>query len=306
MEGPHVAITKLGARQHGIVALAHALAAGLTLRQVELRVGSGEWTALHEGVYLVGGAPLTWKGRILAACWAGGFRAVASHRSAAALHDLAGARRDIAEITCPRWQRARHPRVEVHESKALDDRDITLVDGIPVTTVERALFDLSVVRSQLVVTMAFDKARRTGAVSFESVEATLERLARRGRPGVRRLRAVLASRDPSEMPPESEMETWMLDVIDRHGLPRPVPQFDVHVGDRFIARADAAYPEARIALEYQSYQEHAGPVPLVRDSNRRNRLRSVDWETIDVTNPALRAGGNTFCAAIRTALRRAA
>ena len=60
------------------------------------------------------------------------------------------------------------------------------------------------------------------------------------------------------------METLMLEVLRRHGLPAPVPQYEVWDQGRFVARVDAAYPEARLAIEYQSYQEHVGPEPLVR------------------------------------------
>lgn len=103
------------------------------------------------------------------------------------------------------------------------------------------------------------------------------------------------------------METLMLDVIDRHGLPAPVPQYEVYDGHgRFVARVDAAYPDARVAIEYQSYQEHAGPDPLVRDNRRRNALKAIHWDTIEATAPELRDGGQMFCTALRAALRTAA
>jgi hypothetical protein len=305
--GPDLQLARFAAEHHAIFSWGHVALVGLTEKQVKTRLRGGLWERVLHSAYRMAGAPETWKGWLLAACWAGGFRAVASNRSAAALYELAGGRHGLAEITCPRWRRARHPRVEVHETKALGSADITVVDGIPATTPERTLFDLGGVCSPLVVRMAFDKARRIGLVTFESTEATLRRLARPGRPGVRTLRAVLASRDPSQAPSESEMETLMLDVIERHGLPAPVPQFEIY--DRagnFVARADAAYPEARIAIEYQSYQEHAGPEPLVRDNRRRNALRAIRWETIEATAPELRDGGQRFCAALRAALRSAA
>ena len=291
---------------HAVFTLEHSRGFGVTDREREHRLQTGQWTVLHEDVYRVAGAPETWKGQLLAACWAGGFRAVASHRSAAALYGLAGARRFVAEITCPRWRRARHEGIEVHETKALDARDITVVENIPVTTAERTLFDLGAVCSPLVVLMAFDKARRTGLVTYESTQATLRRLAKPGRPGVRTLRLILAWRDPAQAPPESEMETLMLDVIRRHGLPAPVPQFEIYENGRFVARVDAAYPEARIAIEYQSYQEHDEPRPIVRDSRRRNRIKRARWSVIDVTHPELRDGGEDFCGAIRVGLEEAA
>ncbi len=303
---PDQALTHLTVAQHGVFAAGHARACGFTEKQIEWRISSGEWISVHLNAYRLAGAPITWKGQLLAACWAGGFRAVASHRSAAALYGFAGGRRFVAEITCPRWRRARHDGVEVHETKALGPADITVVDNIPVTTAERTLFDLAAVCSPLVVLMAFDKARRVGLVTYESMQATLRRLARPGRPGVRTLRLVLSWRDPAQAPPESEMETLMLDVIRRHGLPAPVPQFEIYENGRFVARVDAAYPEARIAIEYQSYQEHAEPRPLVRDSRRRNRIKRARWSVIDVTHPELSDGGDDFCGAIRVGLEQAA
>src|SRR5262245_24618672 len=121
----------------GIFTLAHADESGLTRGEARHRIDSGQWVPLHEDVYRLAGAPNSWRGALLAACWAGGFRAVASHRSAAALWGLAGGKRSIQEICCPRWRRARHESLVVHESKALDPVDTTFVDAIPVTTPER-------------------------------------------------------------------------------------------------------------------------------------------------------------------------
>lgn len=246
---PDQALAALTELQHGVFSTSHARACGFTKDQIAQRLESRQWVSLHLNSYCIAGIPLTWKGRLLAACWAGGFRAVASHRSAAALYGWAGGRQEMAEITCPRWRRARHPQIEVHETTALGPLDMTVVDGIPATTPERALFDLGAVCRPIVVLMAFDKARKQELVTYESTDATLTRLARPGRPGVRPLRWALSVRDPSQAPSESEMETLMLEVLRRHGLPTPVPQFEVRHQGRFIARVDAAYPEARLAIE---------------------------------------------------------
>jgi transcriptional regulator with AbiEi antitoxin domain of type IV toxin-antitoxin system len=296
----------MAAEHHSVFTTGHARAAGITAKQREHRLKSGEWVEIYRNVYRFAGVPATWKGNLLAACWAGGFRAVASCRSAAALYGLAGGRTDVVEITCPRWRRARHPRLIVRESLALDTCDVRVVDGIPVTSPERTLLDLAGVCRPLVVSMAFDKARELGLVSYQSVERTLKRLAKQGLPGVTPLRLVLSWRDPNARAPQSEMETKMLAVIERNGLPRPVPQYEIVVNGGLVARVDAAYPEARIAIEYQSFQEHTGGVALVRDSRRANKLRRIRWTTVTVTAPELRDGGAEFCAALRAELDRAA
>src|SRR4051794_9302753 len=87
---------------------------------------------------------------------------MASIRSAAELHMLPGRRTDPLEITCPRWRRSHGSSLIVHESTALDSADITVVDGIPVTTVARTLFDLGGVYRKGYVELAVENALRRG------------------------------------------------------------------------------------------------------------------------------------------------
>jgi hypothetical protein len=129
-------------QHHGIFRIGHARMAGLTRRQIEARISDWRWQQLFHDVYRLAGAPTSWEGQVLAATWAGGVRAVASHRSAAALHRMPGGRKDLVENMCPRWRRARHDGLGVRETKALDPVDLTVVSGIAVTTAARTLFDL--------------------------------------------------------------------------------------------------------------------------------------------------------------------
>jgi hypothetical protein len=230
-------VTTFSETHHGVIALEQARFLGLGDDEREHRVSTGQLIEVHEGVYRPAGAPLSWKGALLAACWAGGFRAVASHRSAAAIYGLAGGRRDIAEITCPRWLRARHDGLVVHETKALEPLDIRIVDGIPTTSPDRTLFDMGAVAGITTVMMGFDKARR-------------------------------------------------------HGLPAPIPQYVIRANGRFVARPDAAYPDYKVAIEYQSTEWHADYEPLVVDSQRRNRLQRLQWAVVDATHPELKSGGD--------------
>jgi hypothetical protein len=296
-----VLLAEFASRRHGVFTTQHASMIGMTRKLVEHRLATGEWRELYLNVYKLAGTPLSWKGELLAACWAGGFRAVASHRSAAALYGLAGGRRNLVEVTCPRWQRARHDGLVVHETKALDPCDIRIVNGVPVTSAERTLFDLGGVCGIVTVKMAFDKARRLGLVSYRTTERSLFRLARPGRPGSRVLRAVLDDRNPTLAPPESEMETLMLEVIRRHGLPAPIPQYEIRGNGGVVARADAAYPDLKIAIEYQSTEWHESA--LVVDSLRRNAIQKLGWRVVDATHPELKAGGHNFCDALLGQLR---
>src|SRR5262245_3281039 len=134
-------LTAVAETHHGVVASHHLTALGFNAAQRDWLVASGVLVRARYGSYRIGGAPASWKGDLLAAGWAGGTRAVGSHRSAAAVHDLTGGDTSIQEVTCPELRRARHDFI-AHETKELTEQDIEVVDGIHVTTVERTLLDL--------------------------------------------------------------------------------------------------------------------------------------------------------------------
>jgi hypothetical protein len=291
------------AEHHGVFRGAHARMSGLSRKQIVDRIADGRWQAIHYDVYRVSGAPKTWHGDLLAACWAGGFRAVASHQSAAALDALPGGRRDIVEITCPRWRRSQHAGLITHETKMLDPIDVRVVAGIAATTPARTLFDLGGIWRSWRVELALENALRRGLVSEAELVATVRRLSRSGRPGGPILRALLAARAPDRRPTESEKETLLLQALRTAGLPEPVPQYEVWNGSLRLGRVDAAYPDARVALEYDSDEFHTGRIATRNDRARRHELIAASWLPIDIGPGELRRGAAQACSAIAQALR---
>src|SRR4051812_31425386 len=88
----------LAEQHHGYVAVHHLELLGIDNRERKRLLASGALIREWHGAYRVVGAPTSWKGELVAACWAGGTRALASHRSAAAVRDLAGGRQTIQEV----------------------------------------------------------------------------------------------------------------------------------------------------------------------------------------------------------------
>jgi Transcriptional regulator, AbiEi antitoxin len=273
-------VGEFAAAHHGLVSLRELRDLDVGYEQIRRRVNSGRWHRLYDGVYRLAGAPTTWKSELLAACWAGGASAVASHGSAAALLDLPGGRTDTAEITCPRWRRGQEVGPLVHESKAIDPTDCQAVDNIPVTSAELTL-------------------------TYESTRALLKRRARRGRNGAGVLRKILDERAPERPVPESPMETRLLWLLRQLGFPPPIPQYEVWYQGEFIGRLDAAYPQRRVGLELQSYEHHAGKLALERDNARRRKFKSIGWEIVEVTAADLRNRGRLLAPTVRIALQRA-
>ena len=289
----------LAASQHGIVTMQQALSIGMTRKVVGHRVSTRRWEPVHPGVYRVAGTPATWRGDLLAACLAAPGPGTASHRSAAQLWGLPGGSERVIEITCRRWRRARLPRLVVHESGVLDDADLAVRDGIPCMTVERTLLSLGAVRPSAVVEMALDAALQRKLTSIEQLQRLLKRLGRPGRDGAGVLRRLVELHAGQSGLTESAMETRLKQLLRRRGLPPPEFQYEVRFGNRFVARVDAAYPECRLAIEYDSYEHHTGRAALVRDSRRRNALTGIGWSVISVTAADIANGGNHVIAMIR-------
>jgi hypothetical protein len=293
-------------RQHGVFGRTTLRALGFSKQQIAVRVQQERWIEEFEGVFRIAGAPRCWQSGLLAACLAGGLRAAASHRSAASVWGLGGGDQRIQELICPRWRRARHDGLVVHESKALDARDVTVVDAIPVTTVERTLLDLGAVRSPATVERAVEAALRKELTTLAALRSTVRRLGRQGRNGVGVLRRIVDERDPDRRITESDMEFLMLQVLRANGLPEPVVQYEIRHNGRFVARVDAAYPQWNIALEYESFEWHMGRAAHVRDNARRNAVLRAGWKPVAVTYEDLRSGGACVSADVRDLMRAAA
>jgi hypothetical protein len=291
---------------YGVFTTAHVRAAGFTERERGIRLAAGRWIAIHHGVYRLAGAPLSWRGALLAACWAGGDRAAVSHRSAAKLWELPGGRDGLLEIVCPRWRRAQHPGLIVHETKVLPGPDVTELDRLPVTTPELTVLTLGAVCGPRTVELAFENTLRRDLATIRSYRDLLRRVGRQGRNGAGVLRAILDERDPAHAATGSDMETRLLQVLRSNGLPKPAPQFVINDarGD-FVARVDFAIVEWKVALEYESIEWHTGKAALLRDTPRRRRVMGLGWKPIGVTVRDLRNGGFELCAEIRDAARRA-
>jgi hypothetical protein len=300
-----IAVAEIAQAQHGLVTLEQLDQLGITRRQRQWRVHIGRWELPYPGIYRMAGLPTSWKSDLLAACLAGD--AVASHGSAAALWDLPGARHDRVEIITERWERAQQAGLVVHESLLLDDVDKGVIDGIPTTTIERTIFDLCSIPSDVVVDIAIDRALRRQLTSHTNLVATEARLATKGRRGAARFHRVMARRTDGASTPESPAERQLAHALVGQGLPEPTVQFEVRDPDgRLVARCDLAYPQWRIVIEYDSVQEHTGRAALLRDSARRNAIAALGYTPVVATVDDLRNRGVRLSSVIRQIRDRAA
>ena len=57
----------------------------------------------------------------------------------------------------------------------------------------------------------------------------------------------------------------------------------------------------KIAIEYDSYEHHTGKQAIVRDNDRRNALRHIDWDLVTFTASDLAQDGGPALQALRKA-----
>jgi hypothetical protein len=81
---------------------------------------------------------------------------------------------------------------------------------------------------------------------------------------------------------ESPQETRLRLVMLRGGLPAPTAQHRVFDDEGFVARVDFAYPERKLAIEYDG-EWHGGAGQVGRDRRRWNRLSAAGWRVFFVT-----------------------
>lgn len=144
-----------------------------------------------------------------------------------------------------------------------------------------------------------DAALRTGCPRGEIWRAATQQAGRRGIVAVREL---LPLADPrAESPMESEARLAMIDG----GLPTPELQYEVIDGNRELRRLDFAWPEYRVAVEYDGVDWHSDPEAMRKDRRRRAALIDVGWVVISIVFEDVRYRAWDFVARIDQQLRHA-
>jgi hypothetical protein len=196
-----------------------------------------------------------------------------SHETAALIHGL------------PLWRLPSDVHVVQHyraSSRAASDvrrhtlpvvpRERTMIDGLPVTTLERTLADCVTTLPALDGLVLADAARRRG-VDVETVAATVRRRYRGGARGA----LVLDLSDPGA---ETAWESWLRYVALWAGLPRPETQVEVQtrLGTFWV---DLGWLEHGVLAEYDGLvkyrdgelsAEHDGASALVAEKRRQDAV----------------------------------
>lgn len=271
-------LAHLAGDQHGVVARWQLGRLGIGRGVVEARLSRGALHRLHQGVYAVGHRALTVKSRWVAAVLACGPEAVLSHRSAAQLWGILPRSPIAPEVTRPGKSRLR-ARITIHRSAVPAD-ERTRVDGIPVTSVPRTLFDLAAIVSRRQLERAMNEAEVLGLTDRLSLPMLLERYPRRR--GSALLRELLADGETLRGVTHDELEERFVSFVDDYGLPRPRLNADLAVRGRFL-RADCLWAEQRLIVELDGRAAHGTRRAFEKDRERDRLLLADGWRVVHVT-----------------------
>ena len=195
----------------------------------------------------------------MAAVLACGLGAVISHETAALLWGISNRGTALIEITVPGHRFVRRPGIRAHRRTSLEPDDVTLRDGIPVTTPFATLLDLGTRLRPERLERAINEADRLDLVDTEQIRAKLEET--RGRHGVRMVRQVV-DRD-GFVATDTQLEQRFLPIARRLGLPPPLTQEWVHG-----FRVDFFWPGLGLVVETDGLRYHRTPAQQAADRLR--------------------------------------
>ena len=266
----------MAAQQGGVVAARQLLALGIRKGAIDYWLRCRRLHVVHRGVYAVGHPVLGETGRLWAALLACGPGAVISHRSAARLWGIRPNNRSAIDVTVPGRTRHRRKGIDIHLVRHLDPRDVTTVDGIPMTTVARALLDMAEVIPKSQLPRAIAEAEYLRLLDLKAVQDVLSRSS--GRRGQRPLSAALTDVAPKERT-RSDLEEAFLEFCDQRAIPRPKvnTKIDGH-------EVDMVWLEYGLIVELDGYQAHRTRRAFEADRRRDAAyLLDHDLRTIRVT-----------------------
>ena len=226
----------------------------------------------------------------------GGPRARLSHEAAAALLGIELLQQGVRRLTVPRNRsRLVVPGWDVVRSD-VPNRDQLLVDGVPATTAERTVLDLSRTLPFDEAVVAADSALRQGLAAPAALMARLG--AARGRRAAA-ARAVARSLDPLS---GSVLETLLRLTLRAAGL-APVTQHVIrNRSDGFVARVDFCWPEHRLVVEADGFAFHSDRAAYRADRERLNTLERLGWRVLRFTWEDVRGRPDHVVSVVRDCL----
>jgi very-short-patch-repair endonuclease len=235
----------VAARQGGVVSRRQLLQLGLSAEAIKHRIATRRLFVVYRGVYVVGHQALSDRGRIIAALFAAGPGAAASHWTAAYVDQLTPTLPAVIDVTVTGHARRSRPTLRIHETRG--PIPTRRRDGIPLTTPLRTLADLGFPHDLV-------------------ADALAKRLIR-----------------PDDLPrgtdpTRSRTEKRLLALIRQAGL--PAPTVNHRIGPYLI---DLAWSDQRVLVETDGYATHGHRAAFEADRARDAALQAAGYAVLRFT-----------------------
>ena len=165
---------------------------------------------------------------------------------------------------------------------------------LPVTVHPRTAWEIASEPDLVEAVAALDLLFRARQPRREVMESWVAKF-----PDSRAARAIDLSDERAESPQESRARIR----IRLAGFPPPVPQYNLRMNGHFVARFDLAWPDAKVAVEYDGWW-HAGAQQLSLDRARLTGIVDAGWRVYYLTSVDLKdpVRFELFCGRLRRAL----
>jgi len=257
--------------QFGVVSRTQLLTLGMTDKAVEHRIRpGGPWQVMLPGVYLTEtGTPSLLHKEMAAALYAGSGSVITG--SAAMFHyGLRPPRLDMIDVLIPGERRRRSISfVQVERTLRMPLR-VSTRGPLQFALVARAVMDTSrTLRNVREVRAVIADAMQQGHCTLRQLGEEL------GEGPIRH--SALPRRVLGEVRQgiRSTVEGDLLDLIKGAHLPMPMLNPDLYLGKQFIARPDAWWPDAAVAVEVDSREWHLSPAAWEKTMARHDLMFSL-------------------------------
>ena len=290
--------------QYGVFSRAQARLHGVDRDEIARLVRLGVIDVVSRRVLRVRGAPRSDEQALLIRILDAGVDASASRRAAAWMWQLPGFPPGCFDIVRSRQLSSRASGGADHWPRLLPAHHLTVVRGIPVTTLPRTIFDLAAVP---------EHSRRLGRIIdtvhgkspsiLHALHAMLPELAERGRNGIALMRSLLDERPPGTIP-RTGLERRFESILRNAGLDLPRMQVDLG-GHSWIGRVDYYDDDAKVIYEVDSAAHHTSFTDRRNDELRDEAALAAGFrEVVRITEESIWYDPQVVVDAVRDARLR--
>jgi hypothetical protein len=269
------ALRRIARGQAGLFTRRQADRCGFSPYQIRRRISAGDWQVVNAPVLAFAGLRLMPPVRDRAAQLAVP-GSVLGGPSAARWWGMG-----VADLGCYLFVGA-HYRRELAGVRLLYDPlrrlDVQIMDGVPLTSRARSLFDCLRLLSHDRALALLDRALQQGWITLNELAGRVR--AHAGRLGAPQLVALVHMAGSGGY---SAAERIAVGLLRQAGLTGWVTNHAIHDRTGLIGMGDVVFPHVRLVIEFDGWAYHVTPDRFQGDRTRQNRLVAAGWTVLRFT-----------------------